>query len=94
MPKQLRNSDALARTWPRLVNADTGSTLHLEPGEAAPVVAWSGAVVKEDGSVVSPRLVDLPGDFADDHLAEAAPVPAPRVDKPEPKPAPPAEEVK
>lgn len=37
MLQRVTNSDHLRRTWPHLVNADTGATLELGPGESANV---------------------------------------------------------
>lgn len=41
-----RNTDRTERVWPALVNADTGTTLQLGPGEIAHV----------DGDVTDPWL--------------------------------------
>lgn len=37
-----RNSSIHARVWPHLTNAETGRTLHLEPGEDAEVKVPDG----------------------------------------------------
>lgn len=42
-----RNASPETRTWPGLVNADTGTTVHLAPGESAEI----------DGNVTDGRLV-------------------------------------
>lgn len=45
-----RNTSPEHRTWPSLVNAETGTTLELAPGETAEI----------DGDVNDPRLKPEP----------------------------------
>lgn len=67
MATSFTNTSATRRVWTRLINADTGTTLELDPGESANVGI---AVMGSDGAVA---VVDLPPDFAVDHLERTTP---------------------
>lgn len=49
------NTDVLAHVWQTLVNADTGATLELAPGESAEVLCW---VETDQGAHLEPPAAD------------------------------------